>query len=122
MAPELLAFPNAAFYGGRLRAGPFAPLEGTVEVHVVAEGREEAQGTSWANRAEAARAAELAAGDPTAVLLTPYAGRTTTSRPAPERVHTIDSFQGREADTVVLSVVLGSLASAWEDSGGWSSP
>ena len=46
MAPELLAYPNAAFYGGALRCGQGAPARGGVAWHVAAKGREEASGSS----------------------------------------------------------------------------
>ena len=108
MAPELLAFPNAAFYDGRLTCGPHVPAHGTIEVHVVPEGREEqGNGTSWANRAEAVAAAALAKDDPDAVLISPYTAqcRLLLAQKTGRPVHTVDSFQGREADTIVLSIV-----------------
>lgn len=109
MAPELLAFPNAAFYGGRLSQGSHAPLAGAVEVHLLdpAEAREEAVGDSFRNAEEARRAAELAADHEGAVLITPYAAQTRQllAQASHREVHTVDSFQGREAETVILSIV-----------------
>ena len=111
MAPELLAFPNAEFYDGSLTTGPHAPASGRVRVVHADRGAEEACGTSWCNRAEAATAAaevrRLATTDGTAVLLAPYAAqcKLLLAQRTGYEVHTVDSFQGREADTVVLCVV-----------------
>lgn len=107
MAPEILAFPNAAFYDGTLKMGAHAPKQGRVEVVVVDGGAEEAMGTSWGNRAEAEVAARAAAADASSVLLAPYAAqcRLLLAHGTGREVHTIDSYQGHEADTVVLSLV-----------------
>ena len=109
MAPEILAYPNARFYGGALTTGPYAPTEGMVEIVRCTEGKEEAVGTSWGNRAEVAAVAHKVAelGDENVVLLTAYTGqcRLLLAQKTGKEVHTIDSFQGREADTVILSVV-----------------
>lgn len=107
MAPEILAFPNAAFYEGLLTMGEHAPTKGSVEVVHVAEGQEEAMGTSWGNRAEAEVAARVAKEDANAVLISPYAAqcRLLLAQGTGREVHTIDSYQGHEAETIVLSVV-----------------
>jgi hypothetical protein len=117
MAPVLLRFPNAAFYDSALTTGPHAPAEGTLEWVVLDEGGEEALGTSWCNRAEAAAVARVAAaaaspsdaaaGENDVVLLAPYTAqcRLLLAQKTGREVHTIDSFQGREADTIVLSLV-----------------
>ena len=122
MAPELLAFPNEAFYEGALTTGPHAPTEpGVVEILQVDDARDESKGTSWHNRLEAkaaaARAAELAAGDGSVVILTPYAAQRQVllAQKTGIEVHTVDSFQGREADCVVLSVVRSGALGFWED-------
>ena len=110
MAPELLAFPNARFYDGALRCA-HAPPSGAFEVRVLSEGREEACGSSTLNRAEAACARDIAAAchPPLLrpVLVSPYAAqcRLLLAQGTGCEVHTVDSFQGREADFVVLSLV-----------------
>ena len=117
MAPELLAFPNTRFYGGALTCGVGAPATGVVEVHDVPGGTEEPLGTSWRNPAEADAAAALVR--PGDVLLTPYLAQAELllARKTGCEVHTIDSFQGREADTVVLSTVRDGTRGLgfWED-------
>ena len=68
---------------------------------------EEASGTSFRNSGEVDAALNIPDLPPDAVFLCPYTAQCRlflskgTSRP----VHTIDSFQGREADTIVLSMV-----------------
>lgn len=106
MAPAILAFPNRAFYGGMLTSGEHAPRHGTVEIRLV-DGVEDAVGTSHRNVCEAQAAAAIAADDEGAVLISPYAAQVQLllSHASGRQVHTVDSFQGREADTVVLSVV-----------------
>jgi len=113
MAPEILAFPNRAFYGDSLRCGPFAPPCGCIQVVEVDDGAEEVVRSSYRNvrEAEAAvRAASASASandDADVVILTPYAAQALLllSFASGRQVHTLDSFQGREASTVVLSVV-----------------
>lgn len=105
MAPELLRFPNT-LYGNTLRCGPHAPTSGSVEVHVLANGTEVADGTSWRNPDEIEAICHM--GIPSgAIVICPYVAqcRALLSKGKSWDVHTIDSFQGREADTVVLSVV-----------------
>lgn len=110
MAPELLALSNA-FYDNKLTCGPHAPAAGTV-VTMSADGREEEVMHSHVNRAEveaiaslwATMCAEERAG---AVIISPYAEqcRLILAKQMGARVHTVDSFQGREANTIILSVV-----------------
>lgn len=111
MAPEVLRFPNDAFYGGRLSSGPHAPIKGRVSWHET-EGHEESDGTSQTNAAEAEEAVRVAIEmteelGPSVVLVSPYAAqcRLLLSKKTGLEVHTVDSFQGREADGVVLSCV-----------------
>ena len=127
MAPEVMALANALFYEWRLELGPHAPARGEL-VLVRADGAEEQIGTSRRNLAEAdavARCleAELAEGGAAGevVALAPYHAqcRALLARCGKRAaaVHTVDSFQGREADTVVLSVVRDGSAGLgfWED-------
>ena len=118
MAPQLLAFPNGAFYDGALRTGPHAPAEGRVRWIVCADGREEEAGTSWANAAEARACAEAAAEGDDVVLISPYVAqcRLLLAQRTGRAVHTIDSFQGREADVVACSASCATARAAWASS------
>jgi superfamily I DNA and/or RNA helicase len=109
MAPEIMELANRLVYQGRLTCGPHAPPGGRVEIRRLPEGREEAIGTSYRNNVEvdAALSVQDLADEEDVVFLCPYVAQCRlflskgTSRP----VHTVDSFQGREADVVILSMV-----------------
>lgn len=109
MCPEILKLTNERFYDGRLTCGPHAPLRGVVEF-VDVSGHEQEDGTSYYNLEEVDAVQKIcadAASEDRLAVLCPYVaqGRRILSRRLGVAVHTIDSFQGREADTVVLSMV-----------------
>lgn len=113
MAPELLAFPNRAFYKNQLKTGAIAPQSGGMTIHTLTDAAEQVDGSSYINRTEALEAARFAAlmvdelGSKNVVIITPYAAqcRLLLAQKTGLEVHTIDSFQGREADGVVLCCV-----------------
>lgn len=106
MAPELLTFPNKVFYKDALVCGAHAPSSGTVEI-IWVEADEEAVGSSFRNQREAAAVAQHARDNEHCVIITPYSAQVQLllSHALQREVHTVDSFQGREADTIVLSTV-----------------
>lgn len=111
MAPELLALSNH-LYDGRLTCGPHAPATGTVVTVLVTDGEEREISHSYTNAREAEQIATLLATwseeeRAETVVLAPYAEqcRLLLSKKSGVRVHTVDSFQGRESETIVLSVV-----------------
>ena len=112
IAPELLSFPNQAFYEGRLSCGEYAPDEGEAHFLEVEDAREEAMGTSFLNRKEVEACETMVEllmerSYKNIVVISPYAAqcRALLAKGMGVEVHTIDSFQGREADAVVLSCV-----------------
>lgn len=109
MAPEIVAFPNKMCYDGALTQGSHAPKEGAVEVYCL-DGIEQSVGASYRNIKEAQEVARIVStfsDDDSVVILTPYTAQChqILSHATRREVHTIDSFQGREADIIVLSVV-----------------
>ena len=113
MAPELLAFPNRVFYKNQLKTGPMAPQSGAMTIHSLNNAPEQSEGSSFINRTEAAEAAKLAKamvdelGTENVVIITPYAAqcRLLLAQKTGLQIHTVDSFQGREAEGVVLCCV-----------------
>ena len=130
MHPTISAFPNRHFYDGALEDAPethgVPDAEGAYRC-VVVTGTEERIGTSLCNRAEAEEAVRQVGGpvppprrrrkrhdgteaeveaERDAVILCPYRAqcRAVLALQPGVPVHTIDSFQGREADEVVLCV------------------
>lgn len=89
-------------------------------MHHVA-GREASVGTSFENVEEAAEAVRLArlcvASGLKTVLLAPYQAQVRRLQAACSGipVHTIDSYQGKECEAVVLSVVRTRSPGFWED-------
>ena len=128
MHPEISRFPNAAFYGGKLldeysapekvsliaaRFPPYAILE--------VSGHCKQFGSSFFNLEEVEACLslqrELEAVFETVVLITPYQAqaREMVARGGGKNVHTVDSFQGKEADAVILSIVRTEQGGFWED-------
>ena len=126
MHPEILAFPNRLGYQGRLTTSPARaapPLPGGVRpysVHDVA-GDEAAVGTSFENEGEAREAIRLAgeckALGLSTVILAPYQGQVRRMLAAGSGIPvcTVDAYQGKESDAVVLSVVRTASPGFWDD-------
>jgi len=134
MHPEIAALAIRRFYP-ELTSDYSPPLVGAGDWRaellglrvIESEGAEEASGTSWINRWEARRgleaAAELRGALParsSVVLLVPYAAQADLCRrtcPQGVEVATVDSFQGREADAVVLLMVRSGPRGFWHAEG-----
>lgn len=125
MHPEILRFPNEAFYDGALRT-PEDRVNGSVRgvppyELVTVEGEEERVGTSWKNVTEAecaVREAEaLMEHFEDVVVLVPYVAMREAVLALSQvvRVSTVDAFQGKEADAVVLCVVRTGELGFWEE-------
>jgi len=90
---------------------------------VCVDGTEEEIGTSFVNRREAQKAVEIAkelrSTFENVIILTPYTGQCSCmlSQQSGVPIHTIDSFQGREADAVVVSIVRTHSIGFWKEPG-----
>lgn len=113
MCPQLLHFPNESFFGGTLIAGPGAPAKGKLHVVHLEDGAEEESGTSIRNKVEAEHVARVAnematdLGPENVKIIAPYAAQVSLllAQKTGLEIHTIDSFQGRESEGIVLSCV-----------------
>lgn len=123
MHPEILMFPNR-FYAGRLTTAPqraslsekHSPYQ---MIHI--QGTETMVGTSFENEKEAEAVIKVAESlrneGMEVVVLVPYqaqarrllAARTSLS------VSTVDAYQGKECDAVVLSITRSSVGGFWDD-------
>lgn len=126
MAPQLLAYPNAEFYSSTLTTGPAAPTDGFIKFHPAVNAREEKVETSYRSTAEAEMCLRVLkavqkAGENDAVILVPYVAQMTElvsrNKDAASCTCTLDGFQGREADVVILSLVRDGTAGFgfWDD-------
>ena len=107
MAPQIMELANRLSYDGELTCGPHAPVSGQVR-WVAVESTETSCDHSFVNREEAEVVSELVTElGHECVVLSPYAAqcRHLLSKKMGVQVHTVDSFQGRESDAVILSVV-----------------
>ena len=132
MHPELAVFPSRKFYGGRLLTASCRhqqqsvfqeeiPVLDTCKpiVFVTVSEREKRIGTTFCNPAEAKALASVVkylinrkVSLQQIAILTPYLGQLKciqeecqSEKIYPVKPHTIDSFQGREADVVIFSTV-----------------
>ena len=125
MHPEIVSFPNRVFYDGALSTAysPRDTAQSDLPPYLVlgCRGAEEKHGTSWRNRDEVAQIArtveEMAAhGMRDIVVITGYSAQCTLlSEALSVPVHTVDSFQGREADCCIVSIVRTNAEGFWSD-------
>ena len=124
MHPEISSFPNKFFYGGKLKN------QGTLENSdeqpykiVNIKGTVSQDKTSYLNKDEADKCIkiynELSKKYKNIVIITPYTSqcKVLLSYKTGVPIHTIDSFQGKECDCVILSMVR-----SGSDIGFWSDP
>ncbi len=117
MRAAITAFSNAYFYGGLLQTPPQLANTGThlVFIDTAGSGSNEthgSDGTSLQNEGELALVQQLLQTedlDPArTAFISPYAGQVAAARevlPRGMRISTIDSFQGQEQQTIILSLV-----------------
>ncbi len=117
MRAAIAAFSNEYFYGGLLQTPPQLANTGThlIFIDTAGSGSNEthgSDGTSLQNEGELALVQQLLqteALDPAhTAFISPYAGQVAAARellPRGMRISTIDSFQGQQQQTIILSLV-----------------
>ena len=123
MRSDVASFPSRRFYDGTLRTSDELeasrpPLAVAPYAFVPVAGIESRIGTSYANEAEAAAVRRLVReldSHGEVVVLVPYLAQARLLDDLSVSVMTVDAFQGREADVVVLSLVRTEALGFWSD-------
>ena len=122
MHPEIVKYPNIAFYGNKLKT-EYESISVDFDPYIMydIDSKCDDFGTSFVNHMEAEfcvlRAKELKEYFNEVVIICPYQGqaRQILSLGPDVPVHTIDSFQGREADAIIVSIVRTDTCGFWSD-------
>ena len=122
MHPHIVAFPNRRFYNSCLQTdyASSAPSDSIPYQIIGVDGTCVAAGTSYVNKKEVKFCVKLVdklqENFQTVVVITPYQAQARALLAAGvKRVHTVDSFQGHEADAVIISVVRQRDIGFWVD-------
>ena len=123
MHPDIVKFSNQKYYNGKLKTD-YKELKGNkmkpFEI-VKTTNNEERIGTSYQNKGEAKKVVELYQqlkkefND--VIVISPYQAQCSLLKDLNKdiEIHTVDSFQGREADVVILTTVRTSNMGFWHD-------
>jgi len=121
MHPEISQFPNHYFYEGKLQDSVSRDVNNPI-AFINVKGMVTEDKTSFCNKKEAdvciQCATQLLEEYSNVVIMSPYSAqcKLLLSQSSGIPVHTVDSFQGKEADAVVLSMVRdGSNMGFWSD-------
>lgn len=123
MHPDIVKFSNKTYYDGKLKTD-YKELKGNkmkpFEI-VKTTSNEERIGTSYQNKGEAKKVVELYQqlkkefND--VIVISPYQAQCNLLKQLNKdiEIHTVDSFQGREADAVILTTVRTNNVGFWHD-------
>jgi len=123
MHPVIAEFPNNNFYDGKLLT-EFTEDDNTLKPYEIISinSKEERKGTSFYNEIEAkvvvALANKLKQTYKDTIIISPYKGQCEYLKKLDPNliIHTVDSFQGKEADAIILTTVRsGKSIGFWQD-------
>lgn len=123
MHPQIAQFPNNAFYEGKLET-EFTESNGSLKPYEIIgiNSHEERKGTSYINEIEAkvvvSLANKLKQHYSDTIIISPYKGQIELLKKLDPSlvIHTVDSFQGKEADAIILTTVRsGKSVGFWQD-------
>ena len=121
MHPEIVAFSNARYYQGKLKTKYYSDYTGKPIEIININGNEERIGTSYTNKLEAEKVIEiynkLSQDFSDIVIISPYQAHINALKKLDSNlnIHTVDSFQGREAEAVILTTVRTTNLGFWSD-------
>lgn len=125
MHPDIVAFSNKMYYDNKLKTD-YKPLKGNNEKPfeiININSKEERIGTSYVNKEEAKKCIELYQKYKNnklfekVIIISPYNAQCNYLRSLDSSapIHTVDSFQGHEADVVILTTVRTETIGFWAD-------
>ena len=121
MHPDIVQFSNKTFYDSKLKTDYTKSKINLKAFDIIdIDGQEQRKGTSYQNETEALRIIELVKelDIKNTVIISPYQAQCRLLKSLDEtlEVHTIDSFQGRESDAIILTTVRnGEKVGFWND-------
>lgn len=124
MHPDIVAFPNTQFYQGQLKTlyTPSRLTDDSAFNIIDVRGTEQQKGTSYYNHDEAvesiAQYKKYSETFDDIVMIVPYRAQQEhlLNLDKTLHIHTVDSFQGQEADVVIISTVRTTTMGFWQDS------
>lgn len=122
MHPDIVAFSNFKYYDNKLKTD-YKDVKSNIKpfeiIHL--ESSEERKGTSYLNLEEASKVVELylklKESFNEVIVISPYQAQCNLLKDLNKdiEIHTVDSFQGREADAVILTTVRTKSLGFWFD-------
>lgn len=121
MHPDIVRFSNETFYDNKLKTDYKSGNINKTPFEIInIKGEEERVGTSYQNIIEASKVIEIVKdlNIKNTIIISPYQAQCKLLKSLDNNleIHTVDSFQGREADAIILTIVRsGDKVGFWND-------